>query len=81
MSVQWRGVRRIGGPATLAQGAPGEMKYRRERPGLPGHMLGAKPAQIVGSVADSAADLSAHVPDLGGEVGEGNAAGSGDLTS
>jgi hypothetical protein len=57
------------------------MKYRRERPGLPGHMLGAKPAQIVGSVADSAADLSAHVPDLGGEVGDGNAAGRDDLAS
>ena len=41
----------------------------------------SKPAQIVGGVADGAADLSAHVPDLGGEVGDGNAAGSDDHTS
>lgn len=41
----------------------------------------AKPAQTVGGVADGAADLSAHVPDLGGEVGDGNAAGSDDLAS
>jgi len=54
---------------------------RRRRVRISGHVLGAKPAQIVGGVADGAADLSAHVPDLGGEVGDGNAAGSDDLTS